>query len=243
MRVLKSGRTGREYVEDKVVEDVLFRIFVNGELVTSMSVIPEKLEELTVGYLLTSGYIRWLEQVDEISFEENDVHVQTTHEVDVEEIKKGYMNTLSEASSTPLRFVVKEQLLIVTPELIKTVMNELNNRGDLFRQTGGTHSALIYHNEQVVAFAEDVGRFNALDKVIGEAMMNQIDLKKVILATSGRLAGEMVLKVANAGVPVMCSVSAPIRSGVNIAKASDITLVGFARDDRFNVYSGFERVT
>lgn len=243
MRVLKADRTGREYVEDNVVEDVLFRVFVNGELVASMSVLPEKLEELTLGYLLTSGYIRWMEQVEDISFEENDVHIQTTHEVDVEGVKEAYVNTLSEASSTPLRFVVKEQLLILTPELVKTVMNELNSRGDLFQETGGTHSALIYHNEQVIAFAEDVGRFNALDKVIGEALMNQIDLKEVILATSGRLAGEMVLKASNAGVPVMCSVSAPIRSGVNIAKASDITLIGFARENRFNVYSGFERIT
>ncbi len=225
-----------------MVEDVLFRVFVNGELVTSMSVLPEKLEELTVGYLLTSGYIRWLEQIEDISFEENDVHVQTTHEVDVESIKEAYLNTLSEASSTPLRFVVKEQRLNVTSKLVQTVMTELNSRGDLFKKTGGAHSALIFHTDHVIAFAEDVGRFNALDKVVGEALMNHVDLKKVILATSGRLAGEMVLKASNAGVPVMCSVSAPIRSGVNIAKAADITLVGFARDNRFNVYSGFERI-
>ena len=101
---------------------------------------------------------------------------------------------------------------------------------------------MIYRDDKVVAFSEDVGRFNALDKVIGEALMNKIDLRNVILASSGRLAGEMVLKASNAGVPVMCSVSAPIKSGVNIAKASGMTLIGFARADKFNVYSGFERI-
>jgi FdhD protein len=93
-----------------------------------------------------------------------------------------------------------------------------------------------------MSFSEDVGRFNALDKVIGDAMMKKVDLSKVILASSGRLAGEMVLKASNAGVPVMCSVSAPINSGVNIAKSSGMTLVGFARGDKFNVYSGIERI-
>lgn len=225
-----------------MVEDVLFNIFVNGEHVSSMNVLPEKLEELTVGYLLTSGYIRWLDQVEEISFEENDVYVQTSNEIDVEAVKEAYLNTLSEASISPLRFVVKEQRLTLTIDLVQSVMDELNKRGYLFQRTGGTHSALLFHNGKVVSFAEDVGRFNALDKVIGEALMSHIDLREVILATSGRLAGEMVLKASNAGVPVMCSVSAPIRSGVNIAKASDITLIGFARGHRFNVYSGFERI-
>ena len=229
-------------MEDTVVEDVLLRIFINGALVASMNVVREKLEELTYGYLVTSSFIKGLNEVEEILFDENDVLVKLTPEVDPIEIKEMYLKKLSDASSTPTHFVVNESRLSVTPSLIRTVMDELNQRGDTFNQTGGTHSALIYQDDKVVAFSEDVGRFNALDKVIGEALMNKIDLRNVILASSGRLAGEMVLKASNAVVPVMCSVSAPIKSGVNIAKSSGMTLIGFARGDKFNVYSGFERI-
>jgi FdhD protein len=242
LRVLRIIDGKQEYVEDTVVEDVLFRIFINGDLVASMNVVREKLEELTFGYLVTSNYIKGLDEVDEILFDENDVLVKLTREVDPIEIKETYLKQLSDASLTPAHFVVKESRLSLTPRLIRTVMDELNLRGDTFKQTGGTHSALIYQDDKVVAFSEDVGRFNALDKVIGEALMNKIDLKNVILASSGRLAGEMVLKASNAGVPVMCSVSAPIKSGVNIAIAAGMTLIGFARGDKFNIYSGFERI-
>jgi FdhD protein len=242
LRVLKISKDGRNFVDDAVVEDVLFRVYVNNHLVASMNVMREKLEELTYGYLLTSGYIREVDEVKNVFFDGNDVHVELTHDLDPETIKQLYREKLSEAVSTPVHFVVKESSVILTSSLVRTIMNELNQRGNTFMQTGGTHSALIYQGNRVVAFSEDVGRFNALDKVIGEALMNKIDLRNVILATSGRLAGEMVLKASNAKVPVMCSVSAPITSGVNIAKASGMTLIGFARQDRFNVYSGFERV-
>jgi len=242
LRVLRVTGEKQEYVEDKVVEDVLFRIFINGTLAASMNVIRERLEELTYGYLVTTSYIKGPDEVEEILFDGNNVHVELTNKVDPNEIKEMYLETLAEASSTPVHFVVKESRFTLSRSLIRAVMDELNQRGNTFKQTGGTHSALIYQNGKVVSFAEDVGRFNALDKVIGDAWMNKIDLSDVILASSGRLAGEMVLKASNAGIPVMCSVSAPIKSGVNIAKAAGMTLIGFARSNKFNVYSGFERI-
>lgn len=241
MRVLKIRKDGREYVDDAVVEDIMFRIFVNGTLVASMNVIREKLRELTYGHLFTSGYIHKVEEVDDLSFDGNNAHVKLSPDIDLDVIKQVYMEKLTGAipdcpqSRNGLDFSV-------TPSKVRAVMGELNEQGLMFRQTGGTHSALVYQNDRVLSFAEDVGRFNALDKVIGDSLLNQIDLRTVILATSGRLAGEMVLKASIARIPVMCSVSAPISSGVAIARSSSMTLIGFARDARFNVYSGFERI-
>jgi FdhD protein len=108
----------------------------------------------------------------------------------------------------------------------------------VFRETGGTHSALLNREgEGVVAFSEDVGRHNALDKVIGAAIMRKVDLGECILASSGRLSGEMVLKAAKAGIPVICSVSAPLLSGIRIAEAAGVTLIGFVRGRRMNQYT------
>ena len=108
----------------------------------------------------------------------------------------------------------------------------------MFRETGGTHSALIHHRDDgIMAFAEDVGRHNALDKVIGRCLLDAVDLDRCVLASSGRLAGEMVLKASAAGIPVVCSVSAPLASGIRIAEAAGIRLVGFVRGRRMNLYA------
>ncbi len=241
MRVLKVEGGKREYVEDAVVEDIVFQININGRLVASVNTLNERLVELVYGFLCTMGYINELDQVEEMTIEDNVANVKL--DVDIDVLRYRYFEKLKAATLAPSRFVIKESSVNLTSGLIHRIMDELDGAGSIFKQTGGTHSALLYGEDEVVSFAEDVGRFNALDKVIGDAVLRKVYLKETILATSGRLAGEMVLKASNAGIPVMCSVSAPIASGVNIAKVSGMTLIGFARGDRFNVYSGFHRLT
>ena len=120
----------------------------------------------------------------------------------------------------------------------KKVFKNLNKLSKIFKETGGTHSALLKDTKsEFEAYAEDVSRHNALDKVIGAGLLERVDFSNCILSTSGRLSGEMIIKAARAEIPVVCSMSAPLQSGVTVAKKAEIMLFGFVRGTRLNQYT------
>jgi FdhD protein len=117
------------------------------------------------------------------------------------------------------------------------------NSAPVFRKTGGVHAAAIFEaNGTRVAFAEDIGRRNAVDKVVGIALIRRIDLGNSFIVSTGRLTGDMVRKVSTVKLPIVASVAAAIDSGIAIAKRVDLTLVGFVRSWRMNVYTCSERI-
>jgi FdhD protein len=205
---------------------------------------PGMTEELALGHIFVEGLIGSPDEVEKIVVEPNRVSVALTRPVDIRRISAARDAVLTTAcGSTPLiqagdAYLGKVKPIKVDPSLVHDIMGVLNERSKVFRETGGTHSALLYREgEGVVAFSEDVGRHNALDKVIGAAFMRNVVLSECILASSGRLAGEMVLKAARARIPVVCSVSAPLLSGIRIAEEAGITLIGFVRGRRMNQYT------
>jgi FdhD protein len=245
MRVLRVDSGSANYVEDEVVEDVLFNINVNGAHLNQMMAYEQYLEELAIGHLVTSNIIRSLDEVYEARIDGNSAYVELDHGVDLELIHEQKTTILEQASRDEEILLLPENdgLSFVDPDRVLAVMNQLDNLGELYKTTGGTHSALIHHEDMGYVFVEDVGRFNTVDKVVGLALKKGFELGESLLATSGRLAGEMVLKTAFAGIPVMCSVSAPLCTGVRIAQASGMTIVGFARNQAFNIYTGFRRLS
>jgi len=131
----------------------------------------------------------------------------------------------------------------LSPELILGLMADLRGQQQLFERTGGLHAAGLFDARgRLLASAEDIGRHNAVDKVIGQAIrFGQLPLHQTLLAISGRAGFEIVQKARRAGIPVICSVSAPSSLAVDLAADGGQTLVGFLRSDRFNVYTGGER--
>jgi formate dehydrogenase accessory protein FdhD len=113
----------------------------------------------------------------------------------------------------------------------------------VFRKTGGVHVAAIYDREgERKALAEDVGRHNAVDKVIGAGALKKIDFSDCFLALSGRLTAEIVLKAATMNLPIVASLAAAIDSGIAVANESGLTLAGFVRGNRMNIYAFPERI-
>ena len=245
MRVLRVDSGDAYYFEDEVVEDVLFQIVVNGVPLSQMMAYEQYFEELAIGHLFTSNIIHSLNEVHEVNLDDNTAYVQLEHGVDLELIREQKSTILEQASRDEEILLLPENdgLSIVDPDVIISAMSQLNEMCEIFKGTGGTHSVLILCPDMGHVFVEDVGRFNAVDKAVGLAHVRGLDLSECLLATSGRLAGEMVLKAAFARIPVMCSVSAPLCTGVRIAQASGMTLAGFTRGQRYNVYSGFRRLS
>jgi len=136
------------------------------------------------------------------------------------------------------------QQLVITPEVIYSLPAQLAKAQGIFTSTGGLHAAGLFDSQgKLVKIREDVGRHNALDKLIGSALLaEEFPLDKAIVMVSGRSSYEILQKCIVARVPIICAVSAPSSLAVAMAQEFGITLIGFLREKRFNVYSGMERV-
>ena len=118
----------------------------------------------------------------------------------------------------------------------------LNEKAQTFKLTGGVHEAALAHGDHFIAFYEDIGRHNALDRILGYSFLNKIDTSDKVIALSGRIASEMLTKAARIGVSVVVSRSAPTCLSIDLAEQLGITLVGFARGNNLNIYTHPERI-
>ena len=249
-RVDLKERSKRE-IDDVVASDEAVCVFINDEFYRTMIATPGMTRELVLGHLFTEGVIGSMDDVAELEVLLLKVHVELRGEVDFERLNMSKVDLITTACgslSTPVNPGQLESLGVssevkVEAEVIWRMVRELNLRGEKYKETGGTHSAMLCKVDgEVVAFAEDVGRHNAVDKVIGAALLEGVDFEECALVSSGRQSSEMVLKAARSGVPVVASVAAPLSSGIQVARVTGITLVCFVRGRRMNVYSHNERV-
>ncbi|BAY93611.1 MULTISPECIES: formate dehydrogenase accessory sulfurtransferase FdhD [unclassified Tolypothrix] len=132
----------------------------------------------------------------------------------------------------------------IKPEIIYSLPDKLRSAQGIFRATGGLHAAALFDLQgQLLNLQEDVGRHNTLDKLIGTALLsNELPFNNHIVMVSGRSSFEILQKSVAAGVPIVCSVSAPSHLAVSVAEEFGITLIGFLRGQKFNVYTGWERI-
>jgi FdhD protein len=153
--------------------------------------------------------------------------------------------TSLEAVRVAARYPMPRDGPTLSPKTIAAIPDQLRNKQTLFAETGGLHAAGIFAADgSLQSVREDVGRHNAVDKVVGEAFLaDRVPLSERVLAVSGRASFEILQKAAVAGIPFVVAVGAPSSLSVTLAEEFRMTLVGFARGDRFNVYAGRERVS
>jgi FdhD protein len=133
--------------------------------------------------------------------------------------------------------------LKVSAGVVLESVRRLNSLAETFSKTGGVHVAALYCADgKLLTYAEDVGRHNAVDKIIGVAAINNTELSKCFIASSGRLTGDIVVKAARMRVPIIASMTAAISSGLEVAQRTGITLVSFVRGNRLNVLTYPERI-
>jgi FdhD protein len=237
--------------EDKIAADAAICIFINGEFFRTLLASPVMIEELVVGHLLGEGIVGSVDEIVGVEVDPLKVHVELRGEVDLGRLTMGKVDLITTAcgaavSPGELRGLGLPRAAeggVVGAESVWGMARELNLRSGTYRETGGTHAAMLFSlGGDPLFFGEDVGRHNAVDKVVGAAVLGGVDLGGCVLVSSGRLSGEIVLKAARVGVPVVASVAGPLESGVRVAEAAGITLVGFVRGRRLNVYAHGGRV-
>lgn len=237
-------------LEDEVALDEPTCIFINGDYHVTLIATPKKEKELAVGYLYSEGVIESIDDIKSIEPRGNDVHITLKNEVDLRDAAVNMMNLIVTACASrphaPAKVVVPNVSsdMRVNADTIYSMVIELNKRSKIHPRTGGTHAAMLCDRYgEVQAFAEDVGRHNAVDKVIGSILLNGGDLGRCILTSTGRQSGEMVQKAARAEIPIVASMTAPLSSGIRLAEMTGITLVCFAKARRMQVYSNPRRIS
>ncbi|MFH1180315.1 MAG: formate dehydrogenase accessory sulfurtransferase FdhD [Candidatus Bathyarchaeota archaeon] len=236
-------------IQDELALDEPLCIFINDEYHVTLIASPGQIKELAAGYLLSENIIKNASEINNISTRENNIYIELTKPIDLRTVSVGRMNLIVTACGTnPKKRTANNDLpqitsnLTVKPAIIMDMIRELNTRCNIHLKTRGTHSAILCSNTgEVYAFAEDVGRHNAVDKVIGSLILNGRDPSQCILLSTGRQSGEMVLKAARSYIPIVTSTTVPLVSGVRLAEASGITLTALGLG-RLKIYSHPERI-
>lgn len=220
---------------------------------------PGNDEELAAGFLFTEGIIKNAATIKEIkqqSVDENRVLVTLQENIVpvLANTARNFYSTSScgvcgkasiDAITTVSQFKNEKDTICINSSVLNHLQDNLKKQQVVFEDTGGIHaSALFDLDGNFIMLREDVGRHNALDKIIGAALLkNELPLNNCILFLSGRASFELVQKAVMAGIKIIAAVGAPSSLAVEMAKETDITLIGFLRSDRFNIYSGGQRIT
>jgi FdhD protein len=239
---------------DYVAEEKPLHIFLNRTRYVTVFCSPTKLKEMAVGNVISEGIVKSKKEIEGIDLKEEQgvCRINLKSDVKLEDrlkLLQHFSRVIFSACGSTTRYEPTLGLtkvrsdLKVKAEIIFNCVNRLNFIAETFRKTGGVHIAGIYKSDgSLVTFAEDVGRHNAVDKVIGSCILDEIDFANCFLALSGRLTGDIVLKAAKTGLPIVASLAAAISSGIAIAKDAELTLAGFVRGGRMNIYSFPERI-
>ena len=242
-----------ERLTDDVVVESSLELVVNDRSVVTLLCSPEKREALAVGYLRSEGLIEGKESIKNVNLvpEDKSIELELTEDFGGLEAYFDRKRALTSSCGRASTIIEKlEELKLEKPERpvgpgltqMSELMKDLQKKAGLFRRTGGSHTAALAKPDGIEYLAEDIGRHNAVDKVIGGAVLSGCEPGSLTLLTSGRLSSEMVLKAIRSSIPIVISRSAPTTLAVRMGRLTDLTMVGFVRGSRLSIYSGEERV-
>lgn len=216
-------RNGREEeIQDTVIEERYISLYVNDAFIDSIVYSPPNEDELICGYLFLYDYLNEREDLREILYEAKGDHMNC--HVSIGNImKKGNILTDKKFKLDYAKFI----------ELMKKILS----KSEIFRQTGGTHISALSDGEEILSHFEDVSRRSTIYKVIGDAVLKRKIYEATLLFTSGRISSTAVQYAKKAGIKAILSHSAPTDLAIKKAKEFNITLIGFLRNNRFNIYT------
>jgi len=232
-------------IDEKIVNDEQIKIIINDSVTRSFSISPSSLKEFTAGYLLGEGLIASVDNITGMDIENNIINVKVDL-VDFDIRKElvvgsdcfgGWRRKIEYINEVQSGYTISK-------EDIFEGFIKLKENARVWQATGGTHIAGLINKEKDEFIAiEDVSRHVAVDKVIGASALKKIDFSTSFIVYSGRMPADMLIKIASVGIPILTSNAAPTSSGYEVADKAGITMVGFARGKRFNIYTHPERIS
>ncbi|MFA6053882.1 MAG: formate dehydrogenase accessory sulfurtransferase FdhD [Thermodesulfovibrionales bacterium] len=244
-KIIKYQGASGEETEDSVAVEKKLRLFLNGEELITLNCTPSMIPELINGILLTENIVSDKIPSESITLQINEglsVYVSVAGDA----VPEGMHFTRCLGGFTFSQgktFRKIEDNFVLAPENLMAIFQGFHQRSELFRLTGCFHSAALSDGKSILAFAEDIGRHNAVDKVTGYALLNDISFRGKLMLVSCRISSEIVSKCARWEIPVIASRGAATDLAVEIAEAAGMTLIGFVRGGNLNVYSNPQRIS
>ncbi len=244
-KIIKYQGASGEETEDSVAVEKKLRLFLNGKELITLHCTPSMIPELINGILLTEKIVPDKISPDSITLKMNEginIHVSVAGDA----VPEGMHFTRCLGGFTFSQgktFRKIEDNFVLAPENLRAIFQGFHQRSELFRLTGCFHSAALSDGRSILAFAEDIGRHNAVDKVTGYALLNDIPFRGNLMLVCCRISSEIVSKCARWEIPIVASRAAPTDLAVEIAEAAGMTLIGFVRGENLNVYSNPQRIT
>jgi len=262
VNIVRINKSKKQKLNDIVLIESPIDIIVNSEPFVNIICLPNDLKELAVGFLYSIGILNHMEDIKEIELNELEnkifINLNDTIDFNLEGLEINPVSRVVDTTcgiSSPWRNIIKKSLnegnvkpilendIKLNSEIIYMSIKKMQTETPLYRETGGCHGAAIFNFEgNLIACKEDIGRHNAIDKVIGEMLLKKENFKNKFLTSTGRLTGDCVLKAVRAKLPIIASLSAAVESGIRLAFAYGITLIGFVRGARMNIYTHQERI-
>lgn len=221
---------------------------INGTAWLSFMCTPVDLEALAIGFLYNEGVINSMNEVVDVRLCEHGDNVDVWLDHAVEQPQSWRRTSGCTGGVTAVDLLTRPNVSFPPgqpkfgPEAIGHALELLFESQELYRATGGVHTSALTDGQRVVVSAEDIGRHNTLDKIAGMCLMQDRWPETRIIITTGRISSEMLQKAARLEVPILISRTSPSSLSIEMAERYGITLIGYARRQRFNVYTNPERV-
>jgi len=240
--------------KDEVVAEKPLTIYLNNQKIATLMCTPQEQKYLAAGFLFSEGFIKNSGDIKRIAYNspKEEVKVFSRKKIKI----SGHIlqdQTFTSGCGKNKSFLKIEDLNLLedvlinleftlsSKEIIK-LMKKFELKSSVFKATGGTHSSALANKEKILLFKEDIGRHNAVDKIFGECLLKKIPLQDKLLLTSGRISSDILLKAHRAKINLIVSRSAVTSLALELARRLGITLIGFARGKRMNIYTYQMRV-
>lgn len=248
VRISKIKASGiSEELDDLIPDEKLLAIYLNGNKVVTLSCSPASEIELAAGYLVSSGYVDSVKKIQTINHCDEDAEKSLTDRIEVKTDGDNSMQQKNDFISSGCGniddFILENKIdkinshIKISSDILLDLGKKTIKSQRLKKAFGGLHSGVFFDlSGKIVVSREDIGRHNCLDKVIGYCLLKKLDLSKGIIYTTGRVSFDVILKLASVNICCLVTNSSVTEKAVKIAKRLDMTLIGYARGNRFNIY-------
>lgn len=238
--------------EETIATEFPLTVVVNGDEFATMVCTPTNMRELIIGFLASEGIIRVFSEINSIQIDEERGFAYIEVDKSLEKYDHDHSKRfIGSCCGKSRQFYFKSDVqtaktvvsnLTIRPDQCIDLMNQLQAQSEHFQATGGVHNAALCSLNEMLIIQTDIGRHNALDKIYGHIIEQQIPLADKLIVFSGRISSEVLLKISKIGIGIIISKSAPTNLALNLANDLGITAIGFARRNKMNIYTHPHRV-